>query len=1090
MLQCERCLSANPDEAHFCMACGSPTQGRETDEERKLVTVLFADMVGSTAEAHGSDPEDVRDRLRQFFDPIRERIRHYDGTVEKFIGDAVVAVFGAPRAHGDDAQRAVRCGMEIVRAIAGLNERDPDLRLAVRVGVSTGEAVVSLGDAHERGESIATGDALNIAARLQAGAPPGSVVVSSETRLATRRVIRYELLPALVARGKPDPLERWRAVAPADPIDGALTIAPLVGRSRELQFLDTAVQRTIAEKRPALLSVLGPPGIGKSRLVYEFARSKEVTALVLRGRCLPYEERGGYAASIDQIKTLAGILESDPPQKARGKLETAVAANLPPDEVADVTRYLSLLIGLGIDEPIQVRQPLFYAMRRLIEGACRDRPALLIFEDLHWGDESQFELLEYLATHVSDVSVLFVVVARPELADRRPALADMTLPNTVSLEPLAPAGAAAVAGTLLAGLQTRQAIDRLVEASGGNPLFLEELVLMLPGGGDRPEDLPATVREAIAWRVDSLPTEQRTVLLDASVIGATFWRGILAALHPAGVEQLDATLAGLVSRGLVREVRRARVAGEQEFVFKHALVREVAYRTLTRASRRERHGIVARHIELALAEHARELAAILAHHWRQAGESQRAVEYLLIAARRAVEGWAPAEAQALYEEALELAGDDPVARTRIRAQRGLGQTDLSNFEASAAELDEVLPLLEGRLEAEALIVRARVAYWLEDPGIRALSDRGRELAESLPDSELVGPAMISQGLARVFTGELREAASVFEQARTAWPAGTRQSDFAVLNEHSADVAYWLGEYTQAEEFARRAHELGGETHNLEPLLRSGGWRGLALAAQGRSEEAIEWLDSLYGRAQQVDTKWGAASMNYSSLAFRDMHMFDEARRRNQRALELVSERGAWGMAEIEAEIDLMVTDLALGEAGPVQQSFPKLWDAALSGQAWQLWLGGGRLALVRAQLARLAEGPDEVVRYATDALERAQKIGRRKYEAAARALLGEALVSLGAKDHGVAELRSATAIADGLGAPSERWRITAVLARLLYATGDDAGAAAAYENAAGIIIEYAKGLKADHAAIFLAAEPVREVLKAAGRRLARGQPSS
>jgi class 3 adenylate cyclase/tetratricopeptide (TPR) repeat protein len=1084
MLACERCGSASSEGARFCQACGASLLPiLAPNEERKLISVLVADLVGSTARADGADPEDVRDRLRRFFEPIRERIRHYDGSVEKFIGDAVVAVFGAPRAHGDDAQRAVRCALDIVQAVADLNARQPGLQLAVRIGVSTGEAVVALGFAHERGESLATGDVMNTAARLQAAAPADAVVVGSETWLATRRVIRYQVMPPVAAKGKPEPLAAWLAMSAVEPMVGMAARAPLIGRDGELELLTTTLKRVAAERRPSTVSVLGPAGIGKSRLIFEFAESvQHVGGHVLRGRCLPYQERRAYVASIGHVRTVAGILETDSPDVAREKLGRAVAEHLPSEEVADVGRYLSLLIGLGVDEPTEQRQPLFFAMRRLIEGVSRERPTVLIFEDLHWGEKSQFELLEYLCDQVRGVPVLFLWAARPELAEMRPALSGAPgAETTILLEPLSEIASAAVVNRLLDAAPVSVDVDRLLEIAGGNPLFIEELVATLPSSGDRAAALPTTVREAIAWRIDALPTELRTVLLDASVMGRTFWRGVLAGMSDARVDRLDKALADLTSRGLVRPVPKSQVVGDSEFSFKHTLVQEVAYRTLTRAARRERHATVARHIEGALGANARDLAATLAHHWREAGEPLRAVEYLLVAARRAGESWAQASVKALYEEALELADGDVALSSRIQLQQAISLADLAEFDAASAEFDQVLPRLSGREEVEAVIVRARVAYWLEDAEqARIFGDRGRKLAEVLGDRELLGPAIVSQGLAREQSGELAEAAALFDDARTSWLPGKRQRDFAALNEHAADIAYFRGDYRRAEQLARSAHELGGESHFIEPLLRSGGWRGLSLAAQGRTEDAIEWLDSIFHRAQELDPRWGAASLNYSSLAFRDLFMFKEARQRNEQALEIVSQRGAWGMPEMSAEIDLMFTDLAVGEVGRVQRKFPKLWDAAINGKAWRPWLGGGRLALVRAELARQADGPEEVVERARDAIDRATRVGRRKYEAAAQALLGEALVALGSSEQGVAELRAASAKADKLGSPSESWRIMSALARALYAIGDDDGAARAYRRSADVIGAYASSLKPMHARSFLAAEPVREVLNAVG----------
>jgi tetratricopeptide (TPR) repeat protein len=360
------------------------------------------------------------------------------------------------------------------------------------------------------------------------------------------------------------------------------------------------------------------------------------------------------------------------------------------------------------------------------------------------------------------------------------------------------------------------------------------------------------------------------------------------------------------------------------------------------------------------------------------------------------------------------------------------------------------------------------------------SGQAAELANRVGDPELIAPAMAYRALSHEGIGELREAYTIFEEARRSWVPGTRLAELAMVNEQQSDLAYWMGDHVTAERLAKVAYELGGKAHSIQPLLRGGAWTGLAIAAQGRSEEAIEWLERIFVRAQDMDPRWGAATLNYSSLAFRDMFMFDEARRRNERALLIVAERGAWGMPELESEIDMLFTDLAVGDFGRVQVTFPRLWDAAINGKAWRPWLGGTRLALVRAELARLTEDAVATAEHARDALERARKTHRKKYEAGARAVLGWALVDSKHAADGLAHLRAAVDLSDQVGSPTPRWQHRVMLAKALYSTGDDYGAAAAYHEASETIRAYASGLKPGHRRSFLDAEPIREVIKAAG----------
>lgn len=1047
----------------------------DSGEERKLVSVLFVDMVGSTAQADGADPEDVRDLLRRFYRPVRDQVERYGGTVEKYIGDAVVAVFGAPIAYGDDAERAVRCGLGVVEAVRALRGADPGFSLAVRAAVATGEAVVSPGDAHERGEPLATGDVMNTAARLQSAAPAGGVVVSAETHRATRRAIHYEALPPVAAKGKAEPVETWLALGPVSAPATAHGRSPLIGREAELGSLLVDFEAAVRRGGPHLAVIRGEAGIGKSRLALEFAHEAERRgARIVRGRCYAYE-RGAYQASVEQIKLVAGILETDASELARRKLTTAVAARLPEAEVADISRYLALLIGLGGEVPVTDRSPLLFAARRLFESGAAEGPVVLVFEDLHWADQSQLDLLDHLLTAIAAAPIFFLVLARPELEDRwvPPANATATL---FELAQLTLGESVQLAETLAGAALPPAEAARLAEVSGGNPLFLEELAIAVSEQGRPAGRLPATVRELVASRIDALPEGERALLLAASVIGRNFWPGLLAEIS-GQPETAANTLKNLVARDLVRPLSTSRVAGDAEYSFKHMVVCDVAYATLTRAARRSRHAAVAAGIERRLGDR-RELAALLAHHWREAGEREKAIDYLLLAAERAREAWAQQESISLYTSAIDLLGpDDFQRRIQIRLLRALAYVGMSSFEEGLAELRQLIPDLADRDRLEALIASGLAGYWVEDTALaNRSSDDARQLAERLGDQTLLAAAISRQARARILSGELRESRALAQEARRIWVPGSRQHDFAMLNEIEADVAYWQGEYEAAEVLARAAFSIGGESHSVEPLLRSGAWRGLQLHSLGRSDEAIAWLDSIYRRAREVDLRWGAPTQNYLSLVYRDLHMLDRARHHNERALEIVRDRAAWGMPQMMADMDILQADLMEGELGRVERQFDALWEAALNGKGWRPWLGGGKLALIRTEWALREGRAGKAEELARDAIERAGRPGRPKWEAAGLALLGEAQVALGRPREGAGALRSAVTIADRLGSPAARWRFRAALARAHYEAGDDQAAEAAHREAATIIGGVAAGLSPELAAAFLAAEPVRAVL--------------
>jgi class 3 adenylate cyclase len=679
MPACPNCGRETPPDAAFCPTCGvkllEPERARE---ERKLVSVLFVDLVGFTSRSDKADPEDVRDTLQGFHARTKQEIERFGGTVEKFIGDAVMAVFGAPVAHGDDAERAVRAGLRVVHAMDDLNRDRADTPLQVRAAVNTGEAVIAVGSRPETGEALALGDVVNTASRLQTSAPVGGLVVGEETYRATRNVIRYQELAPIDAKGKSEPVEAWLALAPIGaPAERPATTAPLVGRSRELSMVDSIWERAAAERRPHLITIVGPTGIGKSRIAAEIVSRIEATgARMVRGRCLPYGQTG-YRAFSEQVRQVTGIFETDAASDAWEKLEARVRELMGPEEVDETTRLLGALIGLGSgDEPAEEPVQLFFAARRFAEQVALEQPTVFVFEDIHWADAAQLDLLEYLASHVRDAPAAFLALARSELLEVRPGWGSGVLGHTtIPLEALSPVDSASIASYLLSGQGDLSSVERLVEVAEGNPLFIEELAASLVDRGPS-DELPTTVRAAIASRIDALPAEPRAAVLAASVVGKHFWRGVLRSF--GDLEGVDEAIDALESRDLVRREPSSQVKGDAEFSFKHILIREVAYATLARADRRQRHAAVARYVEDVAGDRTRNLAWVLAHHWREAGEPERSVPYLITAAELANEQLAFHHAVQLYGSALELMGEDDPRRTDVTVKRAIAFSRLSH----------------------------------------------------------------------------------------------------------------------------------------------------------------------------------------------------------------------------------------------------------------------------------------------------------------------------------------------------------------------------------------------------------------------------
>jgi class 3 adenylate cyclase/tetratricopeptide (TPR) repeat protein len=665
-LVCPACQTENPLTNNFCGSCGAELarpQVIKDVEERKVVTVLFADIVGFTSRAERLDPEDVRELLSQYFARLRSDLEAYGGTVEKFIGDAVMAVFGAPIAHGDDPERAVRAALAIRQGIRDLADEDPELDLRVRIGINTGEAIVTLGPETPLGEGMVAGDVVNTASRLQTAAPENGILVGEETYRATNGRITYEQTEPLTVKGKAAPVRAWLAVAAASFGRERPKMAPLIGRDHQLLVLRNIWEEAVMDCRPRLVTLLGPPGIGKSRLAAELAAEIESGGgRALHGRALPYGASGTYLPFRQQVKELAGIFENDPPDVAHEKLEQAVSKLLDSEDAEEVAEHLALLIGLRAESDVEDRQVLFFSARRFLEAVASDKPTLLLYDDIQWADPSLLDLVEHLAARVRDVPLVLLALARPELLDGRPSWGSR-LPaySSIPLEPLEDEDSRELATQLLTGLGEDAA--RLAETAGGNPLFIEELAASLTEGATiSTSELPTSVRAIVSARLDALPPTERSLVLDASVMGRVFWRRVLEHLGWESAE-LSAALDSLEHRDLIRRDPKSRVGGDQQFSFKHALIRDVAYATLPRGKRRARHAAFARFVE----EDAGELEAVasfLAHHWREAGDSERALDYYLTAAERASRGWAKEEAVEFYDRALELVPQDRTERRR------------------------------------------------------------------------------------------------------------------------------------------------------------------------------------------------------------------------------------------------------------------------------------------------------------------------------------------------------------------------------------------------------------------------------------------
>ncbi|MCI0634983.1 MAG: AAA family ATPase [Actinobacteria bacterium] len=583
MQACPSCDEPNAETARFCSACGASlaeVASAPAGEERKVVSVLFVDLVGFTARSDRADPEDVRATLRVYHERLKREIERFGGTVEKFVGDAVMAVFGAPVAHEDDAERAVRSALRIVDAIEELNEERPGLELAIRGAVNTGEAVVTLGARPEAGEGFVSGDVVNTASRLQGVAPVGGVVVGELTRRATGGQIEYEELEPVTVKGKDEQIPIWRATGARSRFGVDVeqrTQVPLVGRDHELNLLRELFGRVMRDETVQLVTISGEPGVGKTRLLWEFQRFvDDLPDLVYwrQGRCLPYGEGVTYWALGEAMKSHAGILESDGPEEAEAKLAGVVNEVIEDDDEREWVRArLAPLVGV-VSQGGAEREESFAAWRGMLEAIAATRPLVLILEDLHWADEQMLAFIEHLVEWSSDAPILVLCTARPELYERSPGWGGgKRNATTIGLSPLS----ADETALLLSGLleQTVLPADMqtaLLERSGGNPLYAEEFVRMLIDGGalvrrgrtwelvpDADVTVPDSVHALIAARLDTLPPERKALLHDAAVVGKVFWSGVLAEMGGRENAAVRDGLHELGRKELVRPAKRSSV---------------------------------------------------------------------------------------------------------------------------------------------------------------------------------------------------------------------------------------------------------------------------------------------------------------------------------------------------------------------------------------------------------------------------------------------------------------------------------------------------------------------------------------------------
>jgi class 3 adenylate cyclase/tetratricopeptide (TPR) repeat protein len=905
-LTCPSCGAANEAGVRFCGECGSalsedaapaPTPAAGITAERRLVSVLFADLVGFTPLSESRDPEEVRELLSRYFDTCRRLIGIYGGTVEKFIGDAVMAVWGTPTAQEDDAERAVRTALDLVTAVAAVGEEvgAPELRL--RAGVLTGEAAVNLA---AEGEGMVAGDLVNTAARVQAAAAAGSVLVGEATKRASDAAIAYEEAGSFELKGKSEPVPLFRALRVTSKRGGARTSGelepPFVGRTRELRLVKELFHSTAEERKAHLVSVVGIAGIGKSRLAWEFEKYLDGVAdevLWHRGRCLAYGDGVAYWALAEMVRMRALIAEEDSPEEATAKLRTMLEEWLPEaEERAWVEPRLAQLLGIG-EQAGDDRQNLFSAWRLFFERLATRGPVVLVFEDLQWADSSLLDFLEHLLDWSRSHPIFVLALARPELAERRPGFAaGGRSATTLSLEPLSENAMSELLDGFVPGLP-QDLHARILERAEGVPLYAVETVRMLLDRGllAREGDVyrrtgpiealevPETLHALVAARLDGLAPEERRVLQDAAVLGKSFTKAGLAAVSGVDDDTAELLLASLIRKEVLSVQADPRSPERGQYTFLQDLLKRIAYDTLSRPERKARHLAAAAYLERTLAAAETELVEVVAAHYLDAYEAApdaddapalraKAAEHLTLAGERAASLAAHEEAQRYFEKAASLA-EDGLARAHLLEEAGSAAFNGARHSAAVELLDRAIELCNAAGSTHAAArVTARLGFvmWREGDlrgGADRLAQALEVLADDEPDAEI---ADLVSTLARLsyFLGEKELSLQRVERAleiAEALPAYAVLAD-ALNTKHL--ILLTEGRYEEAEALLRHAIKLARE-HDVElQLLRGLNNQGVLLGTRGRFAQ----VESVAAEGAEIARRLGLREQEQQMLSHR------------------------------------------------------------------------------------------------------------------------------------------------------------------------------------------------------------------------------
>ncbi len=946
---CPSCGAETRLGSRFCASCGNRLDARSaaTGEERKLVTVLFADLTGSTALGEQLDPERLRSLLAEYFAAMAAVIESWGGVVEKYIGDAVMAVFGIPVALEDDAERALRAALNMQERLSELNDEIAErhgIRLAVRIGVNSGEVIAGL----ERDQFMVTGDVVNVAARLQQTAGEGDVVAGERTYLATRDAFRVELLEDRLLKGKSLPVRAWRVIGGRDlvpPSELAPAQGPLVGRSRELTLLATLYADCVEEGRPGLVTLLGDAGVGKSRLTEELVshvRSEREAPTVYRGRCLSYGTGITYWALREILWGAAGILIDDDAEIAAEKLRRLVCDLFEgageADETDRVLFAVAMTAGIALPgnplegvSPESIGEELGLAWPRLLSALAERRPTVVVIDDLHRGEPPLLDMVEHLLAR-STGPLLLVVTGRPELAELRSGWGARPRVSQISLEALSDAHAEQLFGELAPTVGTSLR-ERILAAAEGNPLFVEEIVEHLVDQGvlartggeivevtpDAEVTIPDTIRAVLTARVDALPADEKLVLHTAAVIGRVFWTATLESMLD---EPVRPALRTLEEKGFVLTRPTSSLRGQGELSFRHGLTREVAYDSIPKARRASAHAEVAHWLEEIAGDRRDEYVELIAHHYESAARAEdaelawpddfdrreeirrAAVGALIDAGRAEAATFSIDQALGFGDRALALAHTDIERLQALELKAHAAQAAVRTEEAWTAYLEAVAAAERLGDSAEAMRLRAHATLlWARWRGMmvgeewihraKEMLEQGLAEVEDGPPSFELGAFLVGRAATRFWNLAEHPHEEARHDAERAVEIA-RQVDSETLLSYALDWLYMelMHEgFCESGAFAQRAVEVGrsmddrGEAHEL--LVTS----AIAFAHAGRFDEAAGVASETVALAARLGPHRSLHSGSALTSAFVPAGRLAELREMTAAAPTLVVEEG-------------------------------------------------------------------------------------------------------------------------------------------------------------------------------------------------------